>query len=297
MKSSVSTQILGIGLAAICGAVFLGSVADASAKWFGDQGYLPTQVVFLRYVFGLIPVAFFLAHSGLGALRTNRLKEHFLRACLGFGSIVFFFWGITLMPLAEAIAISFTAPLFITALSIPMLGERVGPRRWAAVIVGFIGALIVVQPGTDTFRPGAIIITISCIGYALSMIMTRRMSGTESNVALFTYTTIMAGFISAPFLAHGWLTPSLPHWGLFSGFGVIEGCASFLLIIAYRNAPAAVIAPFDYTAMIWASLFGWILWSENPGSHVWLGAGIIALSGVYIARREALSKMHKKSQA
>ena len=285
--SSNGAHNIGIGLIAVVCAVFLGSVADAAAKWFGTQGYLSTQVVFLRYVFGLLPVAFFVYRSGFGALQTKRYGAHFVRACLGFGSIGLFFWGITLMPLAEATAIAFTAPLFTTALSVPVLKERVGPRRWAAVGVGFLGALVVVRPGTEAFRPEAIIIIASAFIYALSLILTRRMAASETNVAMFTYTTIVAGFISAPFLVLGWVTPSLPHWLAYSGFGIVEGSCSFLLIIAYRHAPAAVAAPFDYTALIWATLFGWILWNEDVDPMVWAGALIIAFAGIYIARREA----------
>ncbi|MBT4889416.1 MAG: DMT family transporter [Rhodospirillales bacterium] len=293
MTGTNGAHNIGLGIAAVVAAVFLGSTADAAAKWFGTQGYLSTQVVFLRYVFGLIPVAFFVYHSGVGALQTKRYGLHFVRACLGFGSIGLFFWGIQLMPLAEATAISFTGPLFTTALSVPMLGERVGPRRWAAVAIGFLGALVVVRPGTEAFRPEALIIIASAVVYALSLTLTRRMASTETNVAMFTYTTIVAGIISTPFLMLGWVTPTLPHLAAFSGFGIIEGSCSFLLIIAYRHAPAAVAAPFDYTAIIWATLFGWILWSEQVEPMVWIGAAIIAVSGVYIARREAF---HKKTE-
>lgn len=284
--SGTGTERVGVGLTAVVFAVLLGTMADTTAKWFGTQGYAPTQVVFLRYVFGLLPVAFFLYRSGIDALSTRRPAVHCFRACLSFGSIVFFFWGVTLMPLAEAMAISFTAPLFTTALSVPILGERVGIRRWSAVAVGFCGALVVIQPGTEALRPEALVVTTSAFIYALSMILTRRMSKTETSVAMFTYTTIGAGIISAPFLLLSWQTPTLPHLALFSGFGIIEGCASFLLIIAYRNVAAAVLAPFDYTSLIWAALFGWIMWNENPDATVWIGAGIIALSGIYIARRE-----------
>ena len=290
MKLEPTPERVGIGLAAIVGAVFLGSVADASAKWFGTQGYAPTQVVFMRYLFGLIPMTVFLCHSGLGALYTRRPGLHMFRALLGFGSIYFFFWGVTLMPLAEAMAISFTAPLFTTALSRLVLGEHVGIRRWSAVAVGFVGALVVIRPDIEAFRLEAALVIASAFVYALAMIMTRRMSRTETNVAIFTYTTIGAGLISTPFLLLSWHTPSLPHLALFSVFGVIEGCASFLLIIAYRNVVAAVAAPFDYTALVWGAIFGWILWGENPDATVWIGAGIIALAGIYIARRESALK-------
>lgn len=285
----------GRGILAIIFAVFFFSAADTLAKWLGHQGYPPAEVVFFRYVFGLLPVALLIRKFGIDALRTRRPIAHAFRGCLIFLALFFYFWGLKLMPLAEAIAVAFTAPLFVTALSVPLLGEHVGIRRWCAVFIGFIGALIVLQPGTDAFRPEALLIVLSAFLFSLAMILTRKMSQTETNVSMFTYTTIGAGLISAPFLSLGWQTPETEHLLAFVILGFTGGTAAYLIIIAYRNAPAAIIAPFDYTALIWTSLSGWFIWKEQPSMAVWAGASVIIVASLYIARRETTEAVRPKS--
>lgn len=278
---------VGVGIASILVAVFFFAIADAIAKWLG-QDYEAAQIVFLRYLFGLIPVAaiVWFGGGGLAALRTRRPLAHGLRALLIFCALLSFFTGLRALPLAEAIAMAFTAPLWVTALSVPILGETVGPRRWAAVTVGFIGALIIIRPGTDAFRFEALYILVSALSFALAMLLTRRIAPTETNVAILAYTTLGAALASAPIMPFVWQSPAadLP---LFLLIGLVGGTAAYFVIAAYRHAPAAVVAPFDYTALIWGSILGWIIWREQPEPLVWAGAIVIALSGVYITRREA----------
>ena len=275
-------------------AVFLDSIGDATAKWLG-QTYEPVQIVLFGQLFALIPIAVFVWRSGgLTALRTRRPFVHALRGSLLFASMLLFFTGLRGVPLAEATAIGFTAPLFITALSGPLLGEAVGVRRWAAVIVGFLGALLMVRPGTEAFRPEALLVLTSAFIFALVMLLTRRLTRTETDVALVTYTTVIGGLASLPFASLVWQAPSPGDLGLFAIVGIGGGCAAYLLVVAFRNAPAAVVAPFDYSSLIWASIFGWILWRESPEPAVWIGAAIVAAAGVYITRREmALSRTER----
>ena len=278
---------IGFGIVSILVAVFLFAIADALAKWLG-QSYEPIQIVFLRYVFGLIPVALLVWHGGgLGALRTRRPVMHGLRALVTFTALLLLFTGLRRLPLAEAISVAFTAPLFVTALSGPLLGEPVQARHWAAVLVGFLGALIVIQPGTGGFQVESLIVVASALCFALSALITRRMSRTETNVALLAYTTIGAGLASLPIMPFVWRPPAPDHLWLFLAIGLIGGTAAYFVIQAYRNAPPAIVAPFDYTALIWAALFGWIVWQDRPEPPVWLGAAIIAASGLYITHREA----------
>jgi len=191
------------------------------------------------------------------------------------------------MPLAEAIAVAFTAPLFVTALAGPLLGEAVDARRWGAVALGFLGALIMVRPGSAAFRPEALLVLGSALAFSLFVTLTRRMTRTETNVALLAYSTLFAGTLSLPFLPFVWLAPAGEDLWLFMLIGLVGGMAAFLVIQAYRHAPASVLAPFDYTALIWGALFGWLIWHEKPGLQIWLGAAIVAAAGVYIARHEA----------
>ncbi|MDJ0611400.1 MAG: DMT family transporter [Kiloniellales bacterium] len=275
------------GIAAVCCAVFGFSVADTLAKWLGQEGFTSFQIVFFRYLFGLLPVAVFVWHAGFAALRTRRPLAHGLRACLLFVALSCFFAGLNYLPLAEAIAIAFLAPLFTTALSRPVLGEPVGPRRWGAVLFGFAGALIMLRPGTAAFQPEALLIVASALCFSSAMLLTRRIAPTETNVAILAYSTLGAGLASLPFQAFVWQPPEPGHLWVFLTLGLIGGVAAYFMIVAYRNAPAAVIAPFDYTAMIWGALFGWVFWQERPEAIVILGAVLIAAAGLYITRREA----------
>jgi len=268
-------------------AVICFALVDVLAKWLG-QDYPAVQILFFRYFFGLLPVAVFVWRSGgLSSLRTGRLPMHLLRGSLLFVALLLFFEALQSLPLADAIAVAFTAPLFVTALAGPLLGERVGLRRWGAVIFGFLGALIMVQPGSATFRQEALLVLGSAFVFSLLVTLTRRMTRTETNVALLTYSTLFAGAWSLPFLPFVWQPPAGGDLPLFVLIGLIGGVAAFFVIQAYRHAPVSVLAPFDYSALIWGALLGWLVWREAPGVEVWIGAAIVTAAGVYIARHEA----------
>jgi drug/metabolite transporter (DMT)-like permease len=274
------------GIAAIVCGVFLFSIADAFGKWFGMAGYHTTQIVFFRYLFGLLPVSVVVMYDGLGALRTNRPFVHIFRGVLMFTALSLFFRGLRDVPLAEGIAVAFSAPLFVTALSVPVLGERVGWQRWAAVLLGFAGMLVMLRPGTGAFRADSLFIIASAFCFASVMLFTRRISRTETNASMYAYSTITAMLCTLPFLSFTWITPEGAHLWRFVVLGMVGGTASFFMIVAYRNAPAAVNAPFDYTALIWSALWGWIVWQEVPDPIVWFGATIVVAAGLYITYRE-----------
>ena len=285
-SAPVAADRIGLGIGSILAAIFLFSIVDATAKWLG-QTYEPVQIVFFVHLFALIPIALFVWRSGgFSALRTRRPFAHALRGGLSFVTVLLFFTALRGLPLAEAMAVTFTAPLFITALSGPLLGEAVSVRRWAAVVIGFLGAIIMVRPGTEAFRPEALLVLAAAFIFALAMLLTRRLTRTETNVALVTYTMVIAGFASLPFAILVWQAPGSGDLGLFAVVGIGAGVGAYLLVVAYRNAPAAVVAPFEYSKLIWASVLGWLLWRESPEPAVWIGAAIVAAAGVYITRRE-----------
>jgi len=277
---------IGVGLIAMIAAVTIFSCMDAIGKWLGMAGYHPLQIVFLRYTLALVPVSIAVAINGVASLKTKRPIAHLARGILMVFTLTMFFTGLRDMPLAEAISVAFTAPLFVTALSGPVLGERVGPSRWLAVIIGFIGMLIIVRPGSEAFQPHSLYVLISAVTFAIGMLFTRQLTRTESNMAIYTYTTVVAAFTAMLFQPFIWQTPQTEHLPLFMSMGLIGGFSSFLIIIAYRNAPAAVVAPFDYVALLWGALLGWYIWQEKPDALVWVGALIIVSSGLYITWRE-----------
>ncbi len=285
------------GLVAMWVAVASFSIADAIAKWHGEEGFAAVQIVFFRYFFGLIPVAIALYVAGLHQVRTARPVAHVFRGVLMSAALALFFWGLKYVPLAEAIAVAFTAPLFITALSVPVLGERVGPARWLAVIVGFAGMLVIVRPGAAAFKPEMLILVAGTAVFALGITYTRRLARTETVTTMFTWTTMVAMAVFGPLAWWAWKLPEADHLAGFAVLGLIGGMAHYLVIVAYRNAPAAVIAPQEYMALVWGAVIGWIIWSELPSAWTWLGAAIVAGAGGFIALRESRAAARGRLQA
>lgn len=294
---SPARQRVGFGIAMKIAAIFLLSVMDALAKWLA-QDLSPLQIVFFRHLFGLLPVLVMIHQAGgLTALRTRRPWEHALRTLLIWFALLAFFTALQSMPLAEAIAIAFAAPLFVTALSMPMLGERVGLRRWAAVIVGFLGVLVIVRPDPGALRVEALLVLASALGYALIVLITRKQGRTETAVATVFYSTVGSALLCTVFLPFVWTTPTAEQWGLLFALGLLGGIGSFFMVMAYRSAPAAVVAPFDYTALIWGAAIGWLVWLELPDAPVWIGAVIVMASGLYIIRRETAAGRKRSAQS
>ena len=280
-------------------AIMAFSVMDATIKWLAVT-YPIMHIVFFRNFFAFIPIGMMLAarRDRLAALRTRNWKGHLLRAVLGLTSMILFFNAVALMPLAEVVAISFSAPLFITALSMPLLGERVGPRRWAAVAVGFVGVLIILRPGTELFQPVAFLPLTSSLFLSLAMLQVRLLTRTETNIALMAYMTAAGILATAPFLLSGWVSPTGFDWVLFVGMGVIGGTAQYLLTQAFRKAPASLIAPLEYSGILWAGLFGYWLFGELPDRWVFVGSAIVVASGLYILHRETkLGRLQQKPRA
>lgn len=276
------------GIFYMIAAVFVFAVVNVLVK-YEEATYPVTQVVFFRCAFSLIPCSVLIAsHGGLRVLRTNRLLEHFGRGTLQFISTVFIFLAYHLMPLADAVAITFSAPIFLTILSIPMLGEQVGRHRWAAVAAGFLGILIMVPPGASVLSAGAALALGNAAISASVTIALRRMSLTEQSTTLVSYQTLVTTALSILLLPFGWMTPTWIDGLALAALGLCSGVGQFLWTQAFRYTPAAVCAPFSYTAMIWAIVFGYLVWGDVPTPLLLLGAALVAASGIYILYRETI---------
>ncbi|MBZ4021911.1 EamA family transporter [Rhodobacter sp. TJ_12] len=256
------------------------SVNDALAKVL-TQSYAPLQILFLRNVIAL-PVAVALAWrmGGAGALRSYRPWAHVLRGALWIGATVLFFSAIRQMGLAEATALVFVAPLFITALSALFLGEKVGWRRWGAVVAGFIGVLIVLRPGAAEFRAVALLPVATALLYAALMLGARWVDRRESLWTMLLYLTVTSGAMSACLVPFVWAPVSAGDLWLFAMIALFGTAGMALITQAFRLAPAGVIAPLDYTALLWATGLGWLFWAEVPDALTLLGAAIIVASGL-----------------
>jgi len=265
------------------------SVLNAISKTLTAH-YPVVQVIWARYLFAFIlMMVLFLPRYRMNLFRYTRLDSQIIRGLLLFFSSFLYFHGLVYLPLPTAASISLTSPLIVTALSSRFLGEPVGPRRWAAVAVGFIGALIVVRPGHANFEWHTLYIVASTICSSLYQLYSRRYGQAERPEASATMATIVGALAAAPFLPFEWVTP-LPGWDmvLFVAIGVMAGVGHYFLTIAYSQAPAAVIAPFNYLQLVGAAILGYLLFKDVPDMWTWIGAGVIMSSGLYIGHRERL---------
>lgn len=265
------------------------SVLNAISKTL-TQHYPVVQVIWARYVFAFVfMMALFLPRSGLALFRWHNVGSQVVRGLLLFFSSFLYFHGLVYLPLATAASISLTSPLIVTALSPRFLGEPVGVRRWIAVCVGFVGALIVVRPGHAHFEWHSLLIVASTLCSAFYQLFSRRYGQAERPDASATMATIVGTVAAAPMLPFEWVTPAL-GWDcvLFVAIGVMAGIGHYFLTIAYSQAPAATVAPFNYVQLIGAAILGYLVFDSIPDFWTWVGAAVIVCSGLYLGHAERL---------
>lgn len=274
--------------AAACLAATLALVKIAS-----DRGIHVVESLFYRQLFAIpVVVAGLALGPGFACLRTDRPGAHVMRTVVGMGGMIFNFLGVVLLPLAEATTIGFTAPIFATIMSALFLHERTGLHRWGAVAMGFVGMLIMVQPGSSAFPLfGGTIALIGAFMTACVSILLRQLARTEEPLAIVFWFCV----ISLLPLGVGLAIFGRPHdateWGLLALIGLGGGVSQICLTVALKWAPISVVLPMDYSSLLWASLLGWLVWSEWPGPATWAGAVLIVASGLYIAWRERVRRM------
>jgi drug/metabolite transporter (DMT)-like permease len=269
--------------------IFLGA-SDVTAKYLSAT--LPSiEIAWIRFlVFALLMAPAMLPGSPLFALQTNRRGLHLLRGAALVGSSLFFISGLAFLPIAEASATGFVAPLFVTALSIAFLGEKVGLRRWIATGIGLVGVLIILRPGTGAFHPAAFFPLVSALAWACTLIMTRMMSGTERTITTMTYSAIAGLLILSALVPFVWVTPSW-HDILFGIFiGIASTAGQWIVVLAFRYADASVLAPFSYLQLVWVSFLGFLIFGEVPDVYTITGAAFIVASGLYTAHRERVRR-------
>ena len=275
---------LGISLMVASTVVF--SVLLVCVKILSDR-YSLIEVSFFRCFFSLLPMTpLLLGRRRWRMVRVRRISGHFWRAVLGTGSMVCGFAAYHLMPLGNAVAISFMAPLVLTALSVPMLGERVGIHRWSAVIVGFGGVLVIVNPVAEEVTLGVAVAIGAAIAQALSMVTIRQLNRLDPPLAIVFYFMLFSTLFTGLPLPFVWQAPSGTDWALFVLMGGTGCVGQYLMTRAFSLAPAAVISPFNYVGLLWATLLGWIFWGDVLTPNVILGAAVVIASGLYILYRE-----------
>lgn len=288
-SNSTRSHAVGAGIAYMCIGVFLLVALDVAARWLLER-YSLMQLVFLRSTFSAaLILAIALSRGQFAQLHTRRFGWHIVRSILMTGSMLAFFHALRFIPLADIIIFAFASPLLVTALSSPVLGEPVGPWRWGAVIVGFVGVLVVLRPGTGSVHPAAIYALFGVACYAGLGLTARKLSDTETTLSLSLYAFgvpwLVAGFMGTA----SWVSPGAVDWLVFIACGVFGGLGIVFISAAYQRAPVAIIVPFEYTALIWAVAAGFVFWGEIPDIYAWLGAAIITASGLFILYRETLA--------
>jgi drug/metabolite transporter (DMT)-like permease len=268
-------------------AVALFATMDAVAKGL-MQRHHSFQVIWARYLGQALVVALIVSPRIAAVARTRHLKLQLVRSAMLFGATLCGFTAFSVMPLGEATAIFNVAPLAITALAALVLGEQVGPRRWAGVAAGFVGALIIIRPGAEAFQPAAVLPLIGAVFFAGYSIATRFLGRDESHLTTLLYTAALGAAVASLFVPLVWTTPTWSDAALMALMGSIGAAGQLLLIMAFNAAQASAIAPFTYAGLLFAALWGYLFFGDAPDAWTATGAALIVGSGVYVWRRERL---------
>jgi drug/metabolite transporter (DMT)-like permease len=284
------------GIALIIASTVFLACSDALAKYL-TRDLPPIEIAWIRFVvFALIMLpAMLMRPGGVNVLRTRRPGLQILRGLGLVCSALFFIWGLRYLPIAEASATAFVAPMFVTALSIVMLAEKVGIRRWLATIVGLIGVLIVIRPGGGAFQPAAIFPIVSALGWAFALVLTRQISGTDRPATTMAYSALVGLAVLTVLAPFVWVTPTRPQVAIAIAIGIASTAGHWIVVVAYRYADASVLAPLTYSQLVWVTVLGLVMFGEFPDSVTLIGAAIIISSGLYIAHRERVRKIRARA--
>jgi drug/metabolite transporter (DMT)-like permease len=286
-EASKRREHIPLGILYMVGATIVFAASSACSKWLVAT-YPVGEVLFTRSVVSLIAcAAFILPTTGIAVFRTDRLRHHVLRSFSQFVSQSCLIIAFSLMPLAAAVAINFSAPLFAALVSIAMLKEKVGLARWSALLVGFIGVLIVTNPGAEAFQIGALFALTNAVLYGTVTAAVRGMTATESAPTLTLYQILLiTGFFAvvAPF---GFIMPTFDHWGLIEFNGLANAVGQYWWTKSLHLGPASAVAPFFYLSLVWAVVIGFMIWGDVPTIGLLIGSAIVVASGLFLLWREA----------
>lgn len=275
------------GILLMCGAFVLFTLLDASAKWLGRD--LPTaQIVWSRFLgHAVIGLAWYMAVRGPVVPRTAQPGLHAVRSLLLLSTTSLNFFAVQYLQLSVTAAVFFSTPLFVAALSVPLLGERVGPRRWAAIVVGFLGVLVIVRPGLGMLHWAVLLAVAAAVTAALYQISTRRLATRDDTLTVFALTPVAGVVLLTTLVPAVWVWPeSTLHWVLLALTGVWGGVGHLLVIMAHARAPAPILAPFVYTQILYMTAVGYWVFGDVPDGVTLVGAVIVVGSGLYLWWRE-----------
>ena len=275
-----------LGIYCKLGSMLLFCTMDSMVKGMGGT-YGSFQLMLFRAVISLLPIAFIVWRAGdIKVVRSKRPWLQAARVCAGLGSTIGFFYVFPRMVLVDAYAISYASPFFMVALSVPLLGEQVGWRRWSAVAVGFAGVMLMLDPWSVGLQPMSLIVLGATFCYALSTVLVRLASRHDQDAATLFWFAIVSSAVSLVGAIPNWVWPTPIDWVLLIVLGLLGGFGQVLVTRAWRLAPAAILAPFDYGGIVLVMLYGFFWFKEEPSWTVWLGLPLVIASGLYILHRE-----------
>ncbi|MEM7442052.1 MAG: DMT family transporter [Pseudomonadota bacterium] len=299
LTGSANKTLPAIGFMLVATLVF--TVMHAAIKYLstepveGAEPLHPMVIAFFRILFGMVVIVPFIVRDGWGLFRTRRLGMLGLRAALNACAMVMFFTALSLASLTSVTALGFTAPIFATVLGMVLFGETVGWRRWAAIVVGFAGTLVVLRPAVGSVGTGELLTLAAAILWALVMMVVKNLGRTESSVTITAYMSLMMAPLTLIPALFVWSWPSLYQLLALIVIGALGGSAQMALAQALKQAATHVIMPFEFTRLLWAALLSALVFAQSPDLATWIGGAIIFSSGIYIAERER-KKMREEAR-
>ena len=283
IKSPSRTSRPLLGVLFMCTACALFPIMNGLVKLLAAS-YEPQQIVWFRIVSHLVLVAaVFMPRMGLGLLRTRRIGTQFVSSVMMLLSTLFFFSAVKSIPVAEAISVTFVAPLAVVLLAWPLLGERITFFRMAAVVVGFIGVLIVIRPGSAVFQWQSLLLLCSAICYAMYQILIRRLAGIDAPATSIFYSVLLGAVIMSIWLPFVWRMPqNATDWALLIWLGAFGALGHYCVAKAMTYASANFVAPFNYTQMIGSVIVGYLMFAEVPDAYTWLGTAVVVGAGLMV---------------
>jgi drug/metabolite transporter (DMT)-like permease len=276
------------GIACTMGSTVCFASLDTGVKYL-SAFYPALEIAWARYVFQIVLLPFIIRGVRVRDLmRTKRPGLQIVRSMLLVGATLSFFTAVRTMPIADASAIGMVSPLLITMLAIPFLGEKVGARRWTAVAIGLVGALIIIRPGSGVFGVVALLPLTSAVCFAFYQITTRILAHIDPPVTTFFYSGVVGTLVLTAAMPFVWQTPDLEGWALMVALGLLGGGGHFLVIHSLRRAPASLLAPFSYIQLVWVTILGYVMFGDFPDHFTILGALVVVSSGVYVIYRESV---------
>jgi len=282
---SASNRLVGIGL--ISATYLLFTLLDGSAKWL-VQSVPVLVVVWLRFLtHTLIASALLFPLRGMALVRTRHLRWHLVRGLMFMAMTGINFWALQFLQLTVTASIFFTVPILVALLSAPLLGEKLDAKRWAAILIGLAGVLVIVRPGSESFHPAMLLSLANAVLYAFFNMMTRKLAAYDPPETIQFLPAVAASIGLAPFAIAAWQSPAgWFEWLMVCLLGVFGGTGHYLLALAHRYAPASTLAPFLYQQVLYMALFGYLVFGDVPDKEVWIGAAIVIASGLYLFARE-----------